>query len=753
MWLAVLLAPAGALALPEGRHYEMVSPLYKGGYGVNFLEGAAMSGAAEGDRVAFSSLGRFSGEPNNSLVDSYLARRGTSGWSTESMMAPASQVPYESTADLTPALESSLFLGNLGQNNGVAALEGTEAEFLLHGLLSPGEGFAVAGMPLKRLDGKFLKSVGLQEASLDRCHIVFVVTNGSPEEKSEALLAEALGTDSFLYDLASGAPGCPHEPPLRLVGVGNENGPNKEPKVLGPKCLTFLGASNRSEGNSLNAVSSDGRTIFFEVNLGEPPCDGEFVNPSNPAILYARLDGERTIEVSTPVEADCEKTAPCFKSKQERAEFAGADEAGSRVFFVTTQPLVTADADTGKDVYMAEIGCPAAKPGCAVAEHEVTSLTQVSHDPNAGEAAEVQGVSVLSVDGSHVYFVARGALSQEGPGGEGTQSVPVKGADNLYVYDTADGLTHFIADLCSGPGESGVVQDSRCPAALNTTTVNDKELWSGGEDEMQTTGDGRYLVFSTYAQLIASGPQADADSARDVYRYDAQTGLIDRVSVGEGGYDANGNDNQFGAQIPNLDDNGQLKNNYEMASRALSEDGSRIVFESADPLSPKAVNGLVNAYEWHMQPGWPEGRTSLVSSGDDAEPVGEKEGRSLNIAITPSGNDIFFTTVRGLLPQDTDGASDLYDARLGQGFPSVETPRQPCAGDACQGPLTNPAALLVPGSVSQAPGESLVPAADKVAPKKKAKSSKAKRKKRQKGKRASRASRVRGASRRGGGGR
>ena len=46
---------------------------------------------------------------------------------------------------------------------------------------------------------------------------------------------------------------------------------------------------------------------------------------------------------------------------------------------------------------------------------------------------------------------------------------------------------------------------------------------------------------------------------------------------------------------------------------------------------------------------------------------------------------------------------------LGEGFPSVAAERQPCEGDGCQGPLTNPAPLLVPGSVSQAPGDDFPP--------------------------------------------
>jgi hypothetical protein len=65
---------------------------------------------------------------------------------------------------------------------------------------------------------------------------------------------------------------------------------------------------------------------------------------------------------------------------------------------------------------------------------------------------------------------------------------------------------------------------------------------------------------------------------------------------------------------------------------------------------------------------------------------------------------VFFTTVQGLAPQDGDGQYDVYDARMEPGFPPVPTEAEQCAGEACHGPLTNPAPLLVPGSVSQAPG-------------------------------------------------
>ncbi|HXC23227.1 MAG TPA: hypothetical protein VNU28_01470, partial [Solirubrobacteraceae bacterium] len=299
-----------------------------------------------------------------------------------------------------------------------------------------------------------------------------------------------------------------------------------------------------------------------------------------------------------------------------------------------------------------------------------------------------------------------------------------------YVYDVETQHVSFIADLCSGAGLSNGSADARCPSVLSAGAngVNDDSLWGEHEKqgEAQSTGDGAFLLFGSYGRLIERGTQLDADSAKDVYRYDAETGVLERVSLGEGGYDANGNGNGFDATIPlvGLDPHvGNVVAQRELSTRAISENGSRIVFSSSEPLSPGAINGQENIYIWRKEPGWSEGRVSMISTGssltNDITPV-----------ITPSGEDVFFTTSQGLVPADTENDVDVYDARVGGGFPLAPAERVQCASDGCQGALTNPAPLLVPGSAVQAPGGNWAapPVAPKhaVKPKKKAKAKKAK---------------------------
>jgi hypothetical protein len=715
--LALTATPA--LAIPEGRHYELVSPVFKGGYGAAGI----LAVAPDGERVSFASFGAFAGAPsNNPLEKAYIAHREAgAGWSTASleipqMIAGSSGVPN----GYSPTLDSALYGEvRLGPNYGVAKEDATEAEFLLHPTGAPdtaplapepGPNFELAGMVLKDLNETHL-GFSFEGASEDFSHVIFE----EPEGREHQLLPEAAKTESHLYDLATGVTGG--ERSLRLVALNN----NGEGKALGPSCKPSLSGS----GSNFHVVSADGSEVFFTQS---PECH---VDDNQ---VFVRLGGARTLEVSRPLDPSLAfggcvgkgvpGEVPCQgAAERKESTLQGASRDGSIVFFTTAEALVAGSSDLSNNLYMARIGCPDGGTGCEAAERRVTQLVQVSRDPNPGEPAEVRRhVVTVASDGSRVYFAATGDLltpAQNGVlVGEG-RPVPHAGADNFYVYDTTTGAMSFIADLCSGPALSGAVEDGRCPPGLDSgestsiTTRNDTALGSEViprahlNECARPAGEcagvlesGRFLVFSTFAQLTPD----DTDASRDVYRYDAVTGALERVSVGEDGYSANGN----GAidAVLSLSTAAGSNSGYawrEMGVRALSEDGSRIVFVTAERLSPAAPSGPEGIYEWH------EGRVALVASG-----ATEQTGHGP--VISSSGADIFFTTGQGLVPQDTDGQLDVYDARLGEGFSSLPVELQPCAGDACQGPLSNPAPLLVPGSVSQVAGGNLSQLAATVPP-------------------------------------
>ncbi len=682
MLSVALCAASTALGLPEGRVYEKVTPAFKGGYGAAGIVGVEPGG----EGVAYNSAGVFAGEPADKGFVDYEAVRSASGWSTLPLMPAAGFAPSGGLEGFSSSLGASLWELDPGAPNNLTSTNELQLAAHVPGAADTEAGFQPIGPVLKAISGPpLVGNLRINGFSGDLCHVVVESFGEQP------LLVEAVGMETHLYDVSAG---CHGEPPyLRLVALNSSGG-----SIAGNTCKPEFGEGGGE--SQFNAISKSGDEIFFIDAASE--CRA-------PVQLFVRVGGVRTLEVSKPL-AECPGgEVPCSGAAGAPAHFWGASEDGSRVFFTTAAPLDPAsDLDSGIDLYMASIGCPEEASGCGAAQRVVTGMVQVSHDAHAGQAAEVQGVVGIAPDGSRVYFVARGVLSETvGPQG----LAAVDGADNLYVYDSVTGQTEFVGDLCSGPEGSGVVADVACPSDLEggEGARNDTRLWLGfPHAPAQTAGsDGGFLVFSTYARLIASGPEADADDAQDVYRYDAQAGTLRRVSIGEGGYDANGNRND-GEQIVGEIDNtpartGDARIEPDVTGviageerggvrRAVSEDGSRIVFMAVEPLSAGATNGQVDVYEWH------NGSVSLVSCGCSTEPDRDP-------VLTASGRDLFFKTAAGLVAGDSDGAPDLYDARLGGGFTPPQAPPERCEGDACQGPLTNPAPLLVPGSAVQAAGE------------------------------------------------
>jgi hypothetical protein len=738
----VFTAPVAA-ALPLGRHYEMVSQLFKGGYGVRGIGVIA----PDGERVVYASLGAFAGAPTGNLGagtgNAYLASRTAAGWSTSSLVLPALIASYSppnnggtlpGLSDISANFEEGLFYAQMGPNAGEAQFGNTETALFLHLIGTPDTApEAPAPGPYFEVAGRIFPEPHLQLAyigsSPDFSHLIV-----HPQSRNYKLTPEAEEANSEMINEYDLMPNVTGEHWLRMIGVNNESTP-KPVDGTAPCPEAKIGALKEpaTKSSTLRALSDDGREIFFWT------C----TNPSGSLMdtqVFVRLNGERTLEVSRPFEAGkpfagCvgEKSphtsgeVPCQgAATRGEAEFVGASEDGTRMFYMTGNVgLVSKQKD---DLYMVEIGCLQREPGCGVSKREIIGLTHVSEDP-AGPA-EVQGVIAVSPDGSRVYYVAQGVLS--GPNSEGRS--PVAGADNLYVYHDEPGRpgsTAFIADLCTGALHSGEEADISCPVDLSGVgQETDQRLWTEATDvEAQLAGaDGRFLVFASFGRLTND----DVDNARDVYRYDAQNGTLERVSVGEVGFAVNGNtrdehvigtggERNADAAIPPFAVSGSLAVEEARlggaSPRAISEDGSRIVFTTAERLSPDDTNGLVNAYEWH------EGSVTLVSSGNDTQPVGQ-------VMITPSGKDVFFKTVQKLVPQDTDEQPDVYDAREGEGFTAQPAAPQPCLGDACQGPLTNPAPLLVPGSASQTPGENLQRLGKSAKSKKKVKPKKLRKRKR-----------------------
>lgn len=651
------VATARSASLPEGRAYEQVSPEFKAGYPVASRSGFSAF-ALDGESAKFVSIGAFSGSGEDFALNPYLGRRTTSGWVTSPLFPPATGGEFwNAPEEFSPNLSSFEYLVSPGSTAIEDLLSPTNAVWVRQTNGSSTQ----ASLPMTT-EGGVESSSSVLGASLNLSHFLLAHSDTPPQHFFPGD-ETAEGVQLFEADSSS----------VRLVDVDNGGA------QLTKNCNVRLGGP--LGGQAFDAVSQpNAAEVFFSV------CDKE---------LYVRVDGTKTIKLAS------------------NGVFQGASEGGERVFFTTSESLVAEDKDSANDLYMATIGCSGGGEGegCGSLPREVTSIVLVSHDPTLGHMAEVgRRVLAVSRDGLHAYFVAKGVLS-DGVNVEGEGAA--EGADNLYAYDgsTPAGNISFIGKLCSGPEKSGVVADEHCPSSLNEKpngpshgAINDLELWESSDThQVQATSDGHFLVFTTYAQLVSKGPDKDADASADIYRYDATTGSLNRVSIGEAGADGNGNNDAFNANLAQMEFRGSLPEQFELGSRAITENGSIVVFTTAEPLSSHAVNGQPDVYLWR------EGSVSMISSGTAEEPDVEP-------VITPSGRDLFFSTSAGLVPGDTDGLRDIYDARIGGGFPIPAASREPCSGDGCQGPLSTPGVVTVPGSASQAPENEMPTAPSKSKP-------------------------------------
>jgi hypothetical protein len=288
----------------------------------------------------------------------------------------------------------------------------------------------------------------------------------------------------------------------------------------------------------------------------------------------------------------------------------------------------------------------------------------------------------------------------------------------VYVYDTETSQISFITD-----GEVGTPD---------------------------LTPDGRFMVFTSRSDLTPD----DTSSTQQVFEYDAQTGALTRISIGQSGFNNNGNapcvpvvlrgpgacldDAQLLAGFGYQGNAGAYKPSEYSTYRWVSADGQFVFFQSADALTPQALdhkligyspvepdNGnkrypiyAMNIYEYH------DGVVSLISDGRDITFAFEDSSNVTLIGTDASGGDVFFTTADPLAAQDTDENTDVYDARIGGGFRASAVPAS-CSGDECQGALSAPPILLSPGSELQAGSDPLqsapAPGATKPKPKQKTK--------------------------------
>ncbi len=675
--------------LPDGRAYEMVSPPVKN---ASLVAGQANSVgqeydiAEDGSRLVENVVDCFGdaeaciAHRSEQYGEPFAFTRTSDGWVASALAPPATQYDQNTywrfSADTGDAL-FSMPTAPFGEEDWYAR-ESDGALSDIGPITQPSQGF------LHIEPGSTRAGV---VATADLSHVVYTIedarwpfdpTPSEPETNS-------------LYENETGN----SQPSL----VGVRGGPGSDELIS--TCETRLGGQGLEVADHYDALSADGRTVYFIAEPCEPPHSGKAPPVSE---LYARVEQARTVGISQRSPTEC--TGECAGSAPRAAEFQGASSDGSKAFFTSPQQLIngasedSSSSDAGRQCTETLAGAS----GCNLYEYDFDSpagrnLILVSGgDGSVGGSQvaggpRVQNVMALSPDGSHVYFVAKGILTRVANDmGQSAQD----GAENLYVSERdatyPQGHVAFIAALSDAPSTEG--QDA------------DSGQWREGIGRTNVTPDGRFLVFTSHLALTADDTRPEGPV--QVYRYDAATGQLVRISIGEDGFNDNGNGGAGDASTVIPLEGWAVRAGAQRADPTMSDDGSFVFFRSPVALAPGALEDVLvpvpdgpptfaeNVYEWH------EGHVYLISDGRDAT-VSSGKSSVLLLGSDASGANVFFTTADPLVAQDTDTQIDIYDARICTASePCIPSspPVTSCQGEACHGTPVGAPALSAPTSAT-----------------------------------------------------
>ena len=468
-------------------------------------------------------------------------------------------------------------------------------------------------------------------------------------------------------------------------------------------------------GAFIAGVSQSGSHLFFETMDQVPVAPGTPSEPHAANMLYDRTGGHTYVVGVLPdgkvVVPTCDvELGDGVKNAdiQGQLNYGAISPDGSNVVFTTYETYRGA--------------CPS--PGVYLRKNNTTTV-QLAGASYVGKSSD--GSKVFTTDGTAIYEydISGGTtttITKEGSfvasSADGSRVYWIYGA-GLYLWDNGtstlipkagEGFASFVISLSGGP----------------------LSLFADEPDYAVATPDGSKLLFLDRANLTSYNASSLAcvehnksyagygsgflENCAEAYVYDATTGSIACVSC-----DPTGAPPRGVAHLMGLSQNNTLLPAYSEGE--ISPDGSRVFFETEDALVPQDTNGLPDVYEWE------HGRIYLISSGQGTS------GSTFSGASS-NGNDVFVTTTDHLAPQDTENSTQIYDARVGGGFP-YRPFTTGCDSGQCQGPQTPVPAFGAPpsatftglGNPAPAVTASTVKKKPKAKPRKKAKRKPRKRKK------------------------
>ncbi len=442
-----------------------------------------------------------------------------------------------------------------------------------------------------------------------------------------------------------------HRSSLRVVYAGTSVNSSEQlfqvNDALTENASEMTGSDPRSEGNLY--VSVGGRLSLVNV----------FPNgSSDPSVTFGALVSEGKV----------------YFGEMDLSHVISAD--GSRVFWtdMTTNGLYMRENPTSSDAKTVEIAADgrywtASADGSKVFytngdlyEYEVESGRTTDLTPGV----EVVGVVGASEDGEYLYYVDSG--------------------DNLYMWHA--GISTLLAASLS-PADGG--SEDPIPPYAGTRDEPEAGDWAGqiGLRTSEVTPDGRAVVFMSRQSLSVVGyPHGyPNDGLEEVYVYQAESGDLFCVSCSRSGEAPPSAGYGAAAFLP-------VSWTATEQPQVISDDGSRVFFDSAEPLVSQDTNGKLDVYEWERDGTGScresEGCVYLLSGGTSSS-------ASWFLGASASGGDAFVISRADLTGGSGYEGFAAYDARVG-GVQPVASPV--CTGSGCQGVPPAAPIFATPASVT-----------------------------------------------------
>ena len=310
----------------------MVSPVDKGGNDVSSPVKTSPTGltegAADGQRVTFSSLGAFAGAEAAPAVNQYLSLRGANGWSARAISPPRANPPLELPSLITQykAFDENLCSSWLMQDSDLALTP--EAPAGVTGLYRRDECGSQPGYRLLSTEtppgfgpGEINPEYYIpvpQGFSADGTHTVF--------HASGALTPNACKTPGIfqVYETSE-------EGPLRLVSI--------LPNGKVPCTQTTVGTSSGSsigfrDSSVYHAVSADGSRVFWTDSEVPETLPENAAGGLGAGKIYVRVNATQPpSKVSAGKCTEAEKACTLSVSGSSEAQFWSADREGTTALY------------------------------------------------------------------------------------------------------------------------------------------------------------------------------------------------------------------------------------------------------------------------------------------------------------------------------------------------------------------------------------------------------------------------------------